>query len=107
MSHPRPKTHLLSLGAKIRNLREEKGWSQERLGVEIGLEESASRARVSRYELSVHEPPIATVRLISRAFGVPTAYFYSDDPEIDWLLRAWADSSLEHREAVRSILESI
>ena len=73
---------------RIRQLREELGWSQEKVGVAIGIDESSARARISRYELGVHEPPLPTVRLIAGAFGVPLIYIYCEDDQVaDLLLR--------------------
>jgi transcriptional regulator with XRE-family HTH domain len=63
----------------MRSRREERGWSQEKVGVLIGIDESSSRARISRYELGVHEPPVATARLIADALQVPLAYLFCDD----------------------------
>lgn len=59
------------VGRRIKELREELGWSQEKIGVAIGIEESSARARVSRYELGIHEPPLPTARLIAHAMGAP------------------------------------
>jgi len=69
-------------------LREERGWSQEKVGVEIGLDESSSRARISRYELGIHEPPVPTSRLIARALGAPLAQLYREDDKVAALLLA-------------------
>lgn len=79
---------LAVVGRRMRSRREELGWSQEKLGVLIGLDESASRARISRYELGVHEPPVATARLIAEALGVPLPYLYCDDEDVAALLLA-------------------
>lgn len=76
------------VGVRIKGLREELGWSQERLGVAIGIDESSSRARISRYELGVHEPPVPTARLIAGAMGVPLAYMYCEDDKVAALLLA-------------------
>jgi transcriptional regulator with XRE-family HTH domain len=76
------------LGQRLRYLREVRGWSQEKVGVEIGLDESSARARISRYELGVHEPPIATARLLATVMGVPLAYLYCDDEQVASLLLA-------------------
>lgn len=76
------------LGRRLRVLREQLGWSQERVGVAIGIDESSSRARISRYELGIHEPPIATARLLAEVFGVPLSYFYCDDDNLAALLLA-------------------
>ncbi len=53
----------------------------------IGIDESSARARISQYELGVHEPPVATARLIASALQVPLAYlFCEDDPTAALLL---------------------
>jgi transcriptional regulator with XRE-family HTH domain len=41
------------------------------LGVLIGMDESSSSARISRYETGIHEPPIATADKIANALKVP------------------------------------
>ena len=73
-------------GRRMRALREELGWSQEKLGVAIGIDESSSRARISRYELGVHEPPTPTARLIADALGAPLIYLHCDDDNLAALL---------------------
>jgi transcriptional regulator with XRE-family HTH domain len=64
------------------------GWSQEKIGVAIGIDESSSRARISRYELGVHEPAVPTARAIAEALGVPLAYMYCEDDKVAALLLA-------------------
>ena len=76
------------VGRRIKGLREELGWSQEKIGVAIGIEESSARARVSRYELGVHEPPLPTARLIAHAMGAPLTYLYCEDDKVAALLLA-------------------
>ena len=76
------------VGKRIKDLREEFGWSQEKIGVAVGIDESSSRARISRYELGVHEPPVPTARLIADALGVPLTYLYCEDDKIASLLLA-------------------
>ncbi|WP_422011483.1 helix-turn-helix domain-containing protein [Roseateles sp.] len=75
-------------GCRMRARREELGWSQEKVGVLIGIDESSSRARISRYELGVHEPPVATARLIADALGVSLPYLYCEDDSVADLLLA-------------------
>lgn len=72
----------------MRQLREQRGWSQEKVGVALGIDESSSRARISRYELGVHEPPVLTAKLIADAFDVPLTYFYCEDDGLAALLLA-------------------
>ena len=85
MSQPCPHSPSV-IGRRIRALREELGWSQEKVGVAIGIDESSARARISRYELGVHEPPLPTVRLIAEVLDVPLSYLYCEDDRIAQLL---------------------
>lgn len=75
-------------GRRLRARREELSWSQEKVGVLIGIDESSSRARISRYELGVHEPPVQTARLIASALGVSLSYLYCEEDDIAELLLA-------------------
>ncbi|OWG17678.1 hypothetical protein KDK82_1154 [Delftia sp. K82] len=70
----------------MRAQREALQWSQEKVGVLIGIDESSSRARISRYELGTHEPPVKTARQIAEVLNVPLAYLYCEDDEIAELL---------------------
>ena len=85
------------VGKRIKELREELGWSQEKIGVAIGIDESSSRARISRYELGVHEPPLPTARLIADALEVPLTYLYCEDDKVAALLLALDRLSAEER----------
>lgn len=79
------------VGRRMRSRREALGLSQEKIGVLIGIDESSSRARISRYELGVHEPPVATARLIAAALKVPLPYLYCEDDDVAVLLLALND----------------
>ncbi len=81
-------------------MRETLGWPQERVGVEIGIDESASRARISRYELGAHEPPVKTAQLIAEALGVQLAYLYCEDDDVAALLLAVERLPQERRESL-------
>ena len=74
------------VGHRMRTRREELGWSQEKVGVLIGIDESSSRARISRYERGVHEPPVGTARMIAEALGVPLPFLYCEDDAVAILL---------------------
>jgi len=85
MSRPTPHSPTV-IGRRIRALREELGWSQEKVGVAIGIDESSARARISRYELGVHEPPLPTVRKMAEVLDVPLSYLYCEDDDVALLL---------------------
>ena len=81
----------------MKALRQKYDWSQEKLGVAIGIYESSSRARISRYELGIHEPPLPTARLIAHDLGVPLTYLYCEDDKVAVLLFALHRLSAEER----------
>lgn len=90
------------VGRRMRSRREELGWSQEKVGVLIGIDESSSRARISRYELGTHEPPVRTARLIADALGVPLEHLYCEDDDVAALLLALAGLKGKFRQAAIS-----
>jgi transcriptional regulator with XRE-family HTH domain len=76
------------VGRRMRERREALGLAQEKVGVAIGLDESSARARISRYELGVHEPPFATVKVLASVLKVPLPYFYCEEQDMAELLLA-------------------
>lgn len=68
---------------RIKELRDLKGWSQTKLGVEIGLDESTASARINRYERGVHVPNYSTLKRLGEVLGVPAYYFWVEDDELD------------------------
>lgn len=77
-----------TLGARLRARREELGLSLEKIGVEIGLDESSARARISRYELGIHQPPLDTVVSLAKVLRVPEAYLYCRDDRLAQIILA-------------------
>ena len=91
-------------GRRLRQARKWAGLPQDRLGVAIGLDETTSSARISRYETGVHEPPIATARLLALELGVPLAFLYCDDDELAAaLLNLASMSATERRRLLRQL----
>jgi transcriptional regulator with XRE-family HTH domain len=76
------------VGRRKKALREDLQRSREKVGFAIGIDESSSRARISRYEIGVHEPPIPTAQPIADALSVPLTYLYCDDDHVAALLLA-------------------
>ena len=72
------------------------------------IDESSSRARISRYELGVHEPPVKTARLLAQALGVPLAYLYCDDDGVaELLLQLRQRDAASTRQVVADTLNAI
>ena len=62
---------------RIKTLRDERRMSQQRLAIELNV----TQAMISKYELGLSEPDIATIRRLAELFGVSADYLLelSDD----------------------------
>ena len=65
----------MTLGEKIKDLRKNKGLSQEDLANKLNV----SRQAVSKYEKDINEPNIDTIKRISKYFNVDLEYLLNDD----------------------------
>ncbi len=65
----------MSIGKKIRELREERNWSQGDLEKQSGID----RRTISQYEREVNEPTISMAKKIASGFDVSIDYLASDE----------------------------
>lgn len=66
------------------------GMSQERLGIEAGIEEASASARMNQYEKGVHAPDISMSVRLAAILDVPLAYLYCvEDDLAELLLQAY------------------
>jgi len=86
------------IGQRLRECREALGWSLERVGVEIGLDESSARARISRYELGVHLPPEQTTLQLAQVLNVPHAYLHCETDRLAQIILAASELSADDQE---------
>ncbi len=91
-------------GRRLQALRLKEGIAQDRLGVLVGLEESSSSARMSRYENGVHEPTISFVEKLAAHFNVPVAYFYCEDDQLAEVVASFPLLSEQSREQMLRIV---
>ena len=67
-------------GKRLRAARLARGWTQAELGGVLGLEDPNTAApRISRYERGMHEADFKTIEKLSKALGLPQAYFFAPD----------------------------
>lgn len=85
-------------GRRLKDLRLRANIPQDKLGVMIGLEESSSSARISRYETGIHEPSFGVVVRIAKVLNVPTAYFYCEDDVLAKLIECFGKLSLTEQQ---------
>ncbi|HVT58161.1 MAG TPA: helix-turn-helix transcriptional regulator [Thermoanaerobaculia bacterium] len=59
-----------AVGARIKQLREERGWSQRELGARLGIVQS----KLSKYEAGIHQLPLRTLLRVAGLFDVSTDF---------------------------------
>jgi transcriptional regulator with XRE-family HTH domain len=77
------------LGSRLKQARLLAGLSQERLGIEAGLDPMSASVRMNRYELGHRAPNFELVEEIARILNVPPPYFYARDEQSARLLLAF------------------
>lgn len=80
------KTGMTTLSNRIKEARLRSGLSQERLGLEIGLEPESASTRMNRYERGTRTPDLGLIERLAHQLDLPVAYFYSaSDDEAELL----------------------
>jgi transcriptional regulator with XRE-family HTH domain len=80
------------------------GLSQEKLGLEVGLEAESASARMNRYETGARVPDLDLVERIGAVLGVPAPYFYAEDDQVAELICAF---SLLPKSKRQDVLDSV
>jgi transcriptional regulator with XRE-family HTH domain len=111
-SRPRPSTFNRALGARLRELREERGLSQRELGSRLGILQS----KLSKYESGTHQPSLRTLVRMANLFAVSADYLLTgagtpapplrDERLLDRFRRLGAGGE-EMRSIVLSILDAM
>lgn len=96
---------MANFGERMKTARLAAKLSQERLGIEAGIEEADSaRARINRYERGTRVPALETVERIAKVLDVPVTYFYSQNEDEANLLLAFHRMTSENR---KQLLDAI
>ncbi len=74
------------LEKRLKEARLSAGLSQEKLGIDAGLEEASAGVRINRYEKGARAPNFELVQRLGQVLNLPAAYFYAEDDETAWLL---------------------
>lgn len=68
-----------TMGEKIKELRKEKGVSQEETAYELGV----SRQTINKWESNAMQPSTESISALCKYFGVKPDYFFSDSQVMD------------------------
>ncbi|MBS9783004.1 MAG: helix-turn-helix transcriptional regulator [Pasteurella sp.] len=73
-------TNLQNIFSKrFKEARRAKGFTQEKLGIAIGLDEFVASTRINRYEKGIHQPDFRTLSNIAKVLDIPVAFLFADD----------------------------
>lgn len=95
------------LAKRIKQARIQAGLSQERLGLDAGLDEMSASTRMNRYELGKRIPAPDFVERLSKVLGVPAAFFYAVEEDEAELLAKFHRLSAEEREQLIRQLDEL
>ncbi len=93
---------------RLRQLLEERGWTEYRLSKECGLSESTLANIFRRNTL----PSISTLEAICRGFGITISQFFAEGdmvemtPEIKELFDSWVSLTVEQKSAVLQMIHT-
>ncbi|MBC8639397.1 helix-turn-helix transcriptional regulator [Caballeronia sp. EK] len=93
-------------GRRLRSARRHADIPQDKLGVQIGLDEHTASARISRYETGVHEPPFEIAVKLAKVLQVPAAYFYCEDEDLAEVVLVWGRLPKAERKHIRKLFDS-
>lgn len=92
---------------RLKEARLRAGLSQERLGLEAGLDPMSASTRMNRYEQGTRMPDVDLVERLGAVLGVPGCYFYADDDDMARLLAAFGRIPEAQRAAVINLAEEL
>lgn len=92
---------------RLKEARQRSGLSQEKLGIEAGLDPMSASTRMNRYELGKRAPDAQLVERIATVLKAPAAYFYSDNDDEAELLLKFHRLPKKHRAKVVAFIDEL
>ncbi|WP_462163613.1 helix-turn-helix domain-containing protein [Pseudoalteromonas xiamenensis] len=91
---------------RLKEARKAAGYTQQQLGIALGMEPNTASARMNQYEKGKHAPDFTTMKRIADELGVPVAYFYCEDKTLAELIRALGKLTEEEQKKLLGTLGS-
>lgn len=92
---------------RLKEARLAAGLSQERLGIEAGIDPASASARMNRYELGNREPDLTLVERLAEVMGVPMPYLYAEDDAMAELILKFGKLTTAKQEIVLRIVDEV
>ncbi|PHI34663.1 transcriptional regulator [Pseudoalteromonas sp. GCY] len=91
---------------RLKEARKAAGYTQQQLGIALGMEPNTASARMNQYEKGKHAPDFTTMKRIADELGVPVAYFYCEDNTLAELIHALGKLTEEEQKELLKALGS-
>jgi transcriptional regulator with XRE-family HTH domain len=98
---------MTTFSRRLKEARKARGFSQERLGIDAGIEPASASARMNQYEKGVHQPGESIVQQIAAVLELPVAYFYCANDDEAHLLQCFHCLNQDDRKQVLDLAESL
>lgn len=92
---------------RLKEARKAAGYTQQQLGIALGMEPNTASARMNQYEKGKHAPDFTTMKRIADELGVPVAYFYCEEDDLAELIIKFSQLEKPDRDAIIKHLEKI
>lgn len=69
------------IAKRLKEARKRAKFTQEKLGLMAGIDQSTARSRISQYESGVFTPKFQTMCQFAKILDVPESYFYTLDDD--------------------------
>jgi len=96
---------MTTFSRRLKEARKARGFSQERLGIDAGIEPASASARMNQYEKGVHQPGESIVQQIAAVLELPIAYFYCENDDEAHLLQCFHCLNQKDRREVLDLVE--
>ena len=70
------------IGNRIKELRLQKGWSQEELAKRVGYTSPSSRSTINKIELGINSITYSNLKLYAKVLGTTVAYLVGESEEV-------------------------
>ncbi|ALU44893.1 MULTISPECIES: helix-turn-helix domain-containing protein [Pseudoalteromonas] len=85
---------------RLKEARKAAGYTQQQLGIALGMEPNTASARMNQYEKGKHAPDFTTMKRIADELGVPVAYFYCEEDDLAELICELGKLNSDSRKAL-------
>ncbi|MCG9770353.1 helix-turn-helix domain-containing protein [Pseudoalteromonas piscicida] len=85
---------------RLKEARKAAGYTQQQLGIALGMEPNTASARMNQYEKGKHAPDFTTMKRIADELEVPVAYFYCEDDQLADLISIYGKLGKDEKQAI-------